>query len=201
MHTSKLIDHLIDSLCCLPGVGPNLAQRIAFYLLHHGQINGKKLAENLSRAMLEVSNCNLCRTLTEEELCHICSSKIRRDSSQICVVEGPADVNAIEQTGQFGGSYFVLMGHLSPLDGVSPNEIGLDLFEARLENEQVKEVILATNSTMEGEVTANFIAKICHRYDIETTRIAYGIPVGGELEMVDGNTLSRSIVGRQKFSI
>ena len=138
-------------------------------------------------------------TFTEQEVCNICSNPRRQENGQICVVESPADIYAIEQTGQFSGRYFVLMGHLSPLDGIGPDDIGLDRLEQRLESETIKEVILATNPTVEGEATANYIAELCAQYGVDASRIAHGVPVGGELEMVDGTTLSHSLAGRHKI--
>lgn len=189
----------MESLRCLPGVGPKSAQRMAFQLLQRDRSGGMRLAQTLSQAMSEIGHCQQCRTFTEQQVCTLCNNPRRQQNGVICVVESPADIQAIEQTGQFSGRYFVLIGHLSPLDGIGPEEIGLDLLERRLQSESIEEVILATNPTVEGEATANYIAALCRQYQIEATRIAHGVPVGGELEMVDGTTLSHSLAGRQKF--
>ncbi|EMJ9776524.1 MULTISPECIES: recombination mediator RecR [Morganella] len=199
MQTSPLLEALMDALRCLPGVGPKSAQRMAFQLLQRDRSGGMRLAQALTRAMSEIGHCRDCRTFTEQEQCTICANPRRQQTGLICVVESPADIHAIEQTGQFSGRYFVLMGHLSPLDGIGPMDIGLDKLEARLAQETITEVILATNPTVEGEATANYIAEMCAQYDVSASRIAHGVPVGGELEMVDGTTLSHSIAGRQKI--
>ncbi|GKX51625.1 recombination mediator RecR [Budvicia aquatica] len=196
MQTSPLLESLMESLRCLPGVGPKSAQRMAFQLLQRDRSGGMRLAQALTRAMSEVGHCRDCRTFTEEEVCTICANQRRQNSGQICIVESPADIHAIEQTGQYAGRYFVLMGHLSPLDGIGPNDIGLDRLEERLSSEKINEVILATNPTVEGDATANFIAEMCSMYGVMASRIAHGVPVGGELEMVDGTTLSHSLAGR-----
>ncbi|WP_127958922.1 recombination mediator RecR [Serratia microhaemolytica] len=196
MQTSPLLESLMEALRCLPGVGPKSAQRMAFQLLQRDRSGGMRLAQALTRAMSEIGHCSDCRTFTEQERCTICNNPRRQQSGQLCVVETPADIHAIEQTGQFSGRYFVLMGHLSPLDGIGPGDIGLDLLEQRLAKETISEVILATNPTVEGDATASYIAEICHQYGIVASRIAHGVPVGGELEMVDGTTLSHSLAGR-----
>ncbi|WP_159567087.1 recombination mediator RecR [Budvicia diplopodorum] len=199
MQTSPLLESLMESLRCLPGVGPKSAQRMAFQLLQRDRSGGMRLAQALTRAMSEVGHCRDCRTFTEEEVCTICANQRRQNSGLICIVESPADIHAIEQTGQFAGRYFVLMGHLSPLDGIGPNDIGLDRLEERLASETINEVILATNPTIEGDATANFIAEMCAMYGVMASRIAHGVPVGGELEMVDGTTLSHSLAGRHQI--
>ena len=194
-----LLTQLMEALRCLPGVGPKSAQRMAFTLLQRDRSGGMRLAQALTKAMSEIGHCADCRTFTEQDVCNICSNPRRQENGQICVVESPADIYAIEQTGQFSGRYFVLMGHLSPLDGIGPDDIGLDRLEQRLASEQISELILATNPTVEGEATANYIAELCMQYDVEASRIAHGVPVGGELEMVDGTTLSHSLAGRHKI--
>nr|WP_314263253.1 recombination mediator RecR [uncultured Moellerella sp.] len=199
MQTSPLLESLMEALRCLPGVGPKSAQRMAFNLLQRDRSGGMRLAQALTRAMSEIGHCQDCRTFTEQDQCNICTNVRRQQNGQICVVESPADIHAIEQTGQFAGRYFVLMGHLSPLDGIGPMDIGLDRLEERLSSETVTEVILATNPTVEGEATANYIASMCGQYGIMASRIAHGVPVGGELEMVDGTTLSHSLAGRQRI--
>lgn len=196
MQTSPLLESLMEALRCLPGVGPKSAQRMAFHLLQRDRSGGMRLAQALTRAMSEIGHCRDCRTFTEQEICTICANARRRENGQICVVESPADIHAIEQTGQYSGRYFVLMGHLSPLDGIGPQDIGLDRLEERLGQETLNEVILATNPTVEGEATANYIAEMCAVHGVMASRIAHGVPVGGELEMVDGTTLSHSLAGR-----
>lgn len=201
MQTSPLLNSLIEALRCLPGVGPKSAQRMAFQLLQRDRKGGVKLAHVLHEAMINIGHCEDCRTFTEQEKCAICANVKRQQSEQLCIVETPSDIVAIEQTGQYSGRYFVLLGHLSPLDGIGPNEIGLDKLKSRLTHESIAEVILATNPTIEGEATANYIAQMCSELDIEATRIAHGVPVGGELETVDGTTLSHSFLGRQKIEL
>lgn len=151
---------------------------MAFTLLQRDRSGGMRLAQSLTRAMAEIGHCADCRTFTEQELCNICSNPRRGENGQICVVESPADIYAIEQTGQFSGRYFVLMGHLSPLDGIGPEDIGLGRLEQRLRDEAIREVILATNPTVEGEATASYIAELCAQYNVEASRIAHGVPVG-----------------------
>lgn len=201
MQISPLLESLMESFRCLPGVGPKSAQRMAFHLLQRNREGGIKLAHILHEAMINIGHCEDCRTFTEQEKCTICSNARRQQSDQLCIVETPADIVAIEQTGQYSGRYFVLLGHLSPLDGIGPNDIGLDKLKIRLKNDPIAEVILATNPTIEGEATANYIAQMCNEFGIIATRIAHGVPVGGELEMVDGTTLSHSFLGRQKIDI
>lgn len=197
MQTSPLLDQLVEALRCLPGVGPKSAQRMAYHLLQRHRSGGMALASALTAAMSQIGHCEHCRTFTEEGICTICNNSRRQHSKLLCVVEMPADIQAIEQTGQFSGRYFVLMGHLSPLDGIGPKEIGLDLLQHRLEHETFEEVILATNPTVEGDATANYIAEICVQNGVKVSRIAHGIPVGGELEMVDGTTLTHAFRGRR----
>lgn len=199
MKFSPLVDELIQSLRCLPGVGPKSAQRMAFHLLERGRPAGKSLADVMARAMSEVGHCKSCRTFTEQELCPICDSSRRGKSDTICVVETPADVLAIEAGGHFSGRYFVLLGHLSPLDGVGPEELGLALLEEHLASGDVAELILATNPTVEGDATAHYIADIARRYQVNVSRIAHGVPVGGELEYVDSTTLALAFNGRQSL--
>jgi recombination protein RecR len=195
MATSRLIGQLIESLRCLPGVGPKSAQRMAFQLLEHNREGGRQLAAALTQAMERVGNCSACRTLSEDPVCGLCASD-RRDRSQLCIVETPADVQALEQATGYQGLYFVLMGHLSPLDGVGPEALGLDMLEARLASGEVKELILATNPTVEGEATAHFISEMARAHAVRATRIAHGVPMGGELEYIDGGTLSHAFSGR-----
>lgn len=195
---SPLIKKLIDAFCCLPGVGPKSAQRMAYFLLERQRDSGLQLSEALEKTISGVNHCKRCRDFTEYELCSICDSETR-DKSLICVVESPADVFAIESTGGYKGSYFVLMGHLSPLDGIGPEDIGLDLLKSLVSEEKPKEIILATNSTVEGEATAHFIAEMFKASDIRLSRLASGVPLGGELEYIDGGTLMRSLSGRLPY--
>jgi len=197
MSHSPLIGRLIEALRCLPGVGPKSAQRMAYHLLEHNREGARRLAEALVEAVEKVGHCRDCRTLTEAEVCPVCSSP-RRDRSLLCVVESPTDVQALEQSTGYQGLYFVLLGHLSPLDGVGPEDIGLERLAARLDAGEVKEVILATNPTVEGEATAHYISEMVHSRSIRATRIAHGVPLGGELEYVDGGTLSHAFHGRRE---
>jgi recombination protein RecR len=198
MSGSRLIGSLIESLRCLPGVGPKSAQRMAYHLLEHDRAGGRCLANALEQAMEHIGNCRDCRTLCEEARCSLCSSE-RRDRTLLCVVETPADVLALEQATGYQGLYFVLMGHLSPLDGIGPEALGLDQLRQRLQGGEVRELILATNPTVEGEATAHFISEMAHAGGIRATRIAHGVPMGGELEYIDGGTLSHAFAGRQEI--
>jgi recombination protein RecR len=197
---SPLLNQLIQALQCLPGVGTKSAQRMAFHLLDKDRDGGERLSAVLDRAMQGIQNCELCRMLTEEVRCRFCTND-RRDGSQICVVETPADLLAIEQSGAYRGRYFVLMGHLSPIDGIGPKELGLDLLETRMQGGGIAEVVLATGVTVEGDATAHLIAGLAHRHRLRATRIAYGVPVGGELEFIDGGTLSRALAGRRNIDV
>lgn len=200
MKLSPLVQSLVDHLKCLPGVGAKSAQRMAFHLLERKRQDGMALGQVLVDAMANIQHCQSCRTFTEESHCHICQSPRRLEVGQLCIVESPADVIAVEQTGQFTGRYFVLMGHLSPIDGIGPKDLGLDLLESHLASDQFKELILATNPTMEGEATAHYIASMAKKYEVNVSRIAHGVPVGGELEFVDGSTLSHAFSGRKQYS-
>jgi len=198
MAKSPAIERLIEAFRCLPGVGPKSAQRMVFHLLERDREGGRLLAQALEAAMERVGHCAQCRTLTEQTVCETCASS-SRDRSQLCIVETPADVWVVEQSTGFRGLYFVLMGHLSPLDGIGPADLGLDLLEQRLADEEVREVILATNPTVEGEATAQYIAELARRHQRRATRIAHGVPIGGELEYVDGGTLSHAFSGRREL--
>lgn len=198
MSGSRLIGRLIESLRCLPGVGPRSAQRMAYHLLEHNREGGRQLAEILGLAMDQVGNCRDCRTLSEADCCAICANA-RRDRSKLCVVETPADVQALEQSTGYQGLYFVLLGHLSPLDGIGPEQLGLDALEARLASGEVAELIIATNPTVEGEATAHFISELARVHGITATRIAHGVPMGGELEYIDGGTLSHAFASRREI--
>lgn len=195
MSASPLIEQLIIALRCLPGVGPKSAQRMAFHLLQRDRANGLNLAKALEQAIQQVGHCQHCRTLSEATLCLLCANPAR-DTSLLCVVETPTDIFAIEQTGTYRGYYFVLMGRLSPLDGIGPDELGIDQFILRLNEQTPQEVVLATNPTVEGEATAHYLAELVKQRGIRATRIAHGVPVGGELEFVDGNTIARALSGR-----
>lgn len=193
---SPLIDELIQSLMCLPGVGRKSAQRMAFQLLERNREGAERLSNALSSAVDKVGRCQECRTLTEESLCSLCANP-RRTSKQICVVETPADILAIEQAAIYTGKYFVLMGHLSPIDGIGPKEIGLPFLQARLTDHEVDELILATNTTVEGEATAYYITEMAQKLGVQVTRIAQGVPLGGELEYLDGGTLAHALSSRR----
>ena len=197
---SPLLAQLIDALKCLPGVGAKSAQRMAFYLLDRDRTGAVNLARSLEDAAKRIQHCRRCRMFTEQAECAFCTSA-RRDGTQLCVVETPADVMAIEQCAAYSGRYFVLMGHLSPLDGIGPTELGLDLLEDRLNEDGVSEVILATSVTVEGDATAHLIATMARRHGIGASRIAYGVPVGGELEFIDSGTLSRALSGRRTIEL
>jgi recombination protein RecR len=199
MKYTPMLARLIESLRCLPGVGPKSAQRMAFHLLERDRNGGRHLSAALADALASVGHCKRCRMLTESDYCSICDST-QRDAAQLCVVESPADVVAIEQSGGFRGRYFVLMGHLSPLDGIGPAELGLDEFEHVLAEGEVREVILATNPTAEGEATAHYLGEIALKRGLKASRIAHGVPVGGELEYVDGGTLAHALAGRTAVS-
>lgn len=199
MSFSPLIRQLIDSLRILPGVGQKTAQRMALQLLERDRSGATRLAQALSQAMEGVGYCKSCRSLSEDELCQICLDP-RRDDSLLCVVEGPMDVFAVEHTG-FRGRYFVLKGHLSPLDGLGPEAIGIPELMARIEAGQFSEVILATNPTVEGEATAHYIAQLLAGKGLIASRIAHGMPLGGELELVDGGTLAHALAGRRPISV
>lgn len=196
MRFSPLLEQLIDALRCLPGVGPKSAQRMALLLLTRGRDNGKRLAKTLAEAMEHISHCQSCRIFSETEICEICASQ-HRDQTLLCVVENPIDVSVIEQTGSFRGRYFVLLGRLSPLDGIGPEEIGINLLKSQFTGDNVKEVILATNPTVEGEATAHYISELAKQHAIKVTRIAHGVPIGSELEYIDANTLAHALAGRE----
>ena len=196
---SPLIDKLIGALKCLPGVGPKSAQRMAYHLLERDREGALLLAGALKDAVDKVGHCQRCRTFTENEFCEICANS-SRDESQLCVVETPADVVALEQATDYRGLYFVLMGHLSPLDGIGPSDIGLDVLQQRLQQDAINEIILATSTTVEGEATAHYIADMASQCSFRVTRIAHGVPIGGELEFVNGSTLSHAFQGRRDIS-
>lgn len=198
MRFSPLLEQLIESLRCLPGVGQKTAQRMALQLLTCGRENGKKLAKSLQEAMENIQHCQQCRIFSESSLCEICASH-SRDLSLLCIVENPIDVAVIEQTSTYRGKYFVLLGRLSPLDGIGPEEIGISALKALFENGDIKEVILATNPTVEGEATAHYISELAKQSKIKVTRIAHGVPIGSELEYIDSSTLAHAFTGRGVF--
>jgi len=189
---------LMKAFRCLPGIGPKSAQRMTFHLLQRDREGARQLAESLLRALDTIGHCQQCRTLTEGELCAVCASP-RRERSLLCVVETPAEVYAIDQATGYQGVFFVLNGRLSPLDGIGPAELRLDLLDQRLRSGEVSEIILATNTTVEGEATAHYIHDMARQHAIATTRLAYGMPLGGELEYIDGATLSHAFNGRKTF--
>lgn len=196
MHFSPLLEQLIEALRCLPGVGSKTAQRMALLLLTRGRDNGRRLAKSLIQAMDQIGHCEQCRIFSETSLCDICASQ-HRDTTLLCVVENPIDVSAIEQTGRFRGRYFVLLGRLSPLDGIGPDDLGISKLKAYFERNTIQEVILATNPTVEGEATAHYISELAKQYHIKVSRIAHGVPIGSELEYIDANTLAHALTGRE----
>ena len=195
---SPLIDELMASLRCLPGVGPKSAQRMALQLLERDRPGAERLAQSLQKAVAGVGRCQRCRTLTEQTHCGICANN-RRDNSLLCVVETPGDVLAIEQAGTYQGKYFVLLGHLSPIDGIGPEDIGVDQLINLLQQESIAEVILATNPTVEGEATAYYISERAKHLNVTVSRIAHGVPLGGELEFIDGGTLAHAFSSRRSL--
>lgn len=200
MSFSPLLNQLIDALRCLPGVGPKSAQRMAFHLLQRDRVRGRLLAERIEQAIAHMKHCERCNTFSEHTLCRLCSDS-RRDSSLLCIVENPSDILAIEQTSTFKGLYFVLMGHLSPLDGIGPQDLSMDKLIKLLEQNNIKEVIIATNPTVEGQATAHYLTEISKQRKIKTTRLASGIPLGSELEFIDGGTLAYAFNGRETLYI
>ena len=195
---SKGLERLVEALRVLPGVGPRSAQRMAYHLLQHDRAGADQLAQALAGALATVRRCARCHNFTEEEVCALCRSP-RRDASLLCVVETPADLAMVEQTLSYSGMYFVLMGRLSPLDGVGARDIGLDRLLARATDGEVQEVILATNFTNEGEATAHYIAEMLRARNVKVSRIARGVPLGGELEYVDAGTISQALLDRRNI--
>jgi len=196
MKSPTALEELIEALRCLPGVGPKSAQRIAYHLLQYDKAGAARLAESLAGALRSIRRCAKCNSFTEQELCSLCASS-KRDASQLCVVETPGDLLMMEQTLAYRGLYFVLMGRLSPLDGIGPREIGLDVMQRRLADGEIREVIVATNFTNEGEATAHYINEMLKGRELRVTRIARGVPVGGELEYVDTGTLAQAFAERR----
>jgi recombination protein RecR len=195
---SKGLERLVEALRVLPGVGPRSAQRMAYHLLQHDRAGADQLAQALAGALATVRRCARCHNFTEEEVCALCRSP-RRDAALLCVVETPADLAMVEQTLSYSGMYFVLMGRLSPLDGVGARDIGLDRLLARATDGEVQEVILATNFTNEGEATAHYIAEMLRARNVRVSRIARGVPLGGELEYVDAGTISQALLDRRNI--
>lgn len=194
--SSPLIQQLIDAFRILPGVGPKSAQRMAYYLLERQRDGANRLAHTIQQALEKVGHCEVCRTLSETPVCGICASN-KRDNGLLCVVETPADVLSIEQAGIYQGKYFVLMGHLSPIDGIGPEQLGLGRLHERLKQPGITELILATNPTVEGEATAHYIHQLAQQEGVSVTRLAQGLPMGGELEYIDSATLSHAFSGRR----
>ena len=193
-----MIEKLNKAFSKLPGVGSKTAQRFIYHLLERDRPGGLEIAKDLIDAMENVKNCEKCRTLTEKSMCEICSN-ITRDNTQLCIVETPSDIHVIEQSGVYTGKYFVLSGYLSPIDGIGAAELGLNELEEILGSNDISEVILATNATIEGEVTAHYIHNLAQKYQVKTTRIAHGIPLGGELEYTDINTIAHALSGRKDY--
>ncbi|MGK0419825.1 MAG: recombination protein RecR [Candidatus Pseudothioglobus sp.] len=193
-----MIEKLNKAFSKLPGVGSKTAQRFIYHLLERDRPGGLEIAKALIDAMENVKNCEKCRTLTEKNICEICSN-ISRDNTQLCIVETPSDIHVIEQSGVYTGKYFVLSGYLSPIDGIGAAELGLNELEEILGSNDISEVILATNATIEGEVTAHYIHNLAQKYQVKTTRIAHGIPLGGELEYTDINTIAHALSGRKDY--
>ncbi len=196
--SSPSLDELITALKCLPGVGQKSAQRMAMHLLERDRQGASRLASAMTVALQTVKHCRQCRNFSDADICDICAQDTR-DQSILCVVETPADVLAIEASAAFRGRYFVLLGRLSPLDGYGPQQLGLDDLEQQLQQTGIKEIILATSATVEGDITARCVADIAAKYEVSSTRLARGIPAGGELEFVDSVTLSKALSGRQQF--
>lgn len=195
MSFSPLLTELVESLRCLPGVGAKSARRMALHLLERQRDAGKKLADTLIRALDQIQHCTACRNFSEEPICRLCQDP-RRESQILCIVETPADVIALEQTGAYRGQYFILLGRLSPLDGIGPKALGFDLLLERCQTLLPEEIILATNLTVEGEATAHYLSKLLAPITPKISRIAYGVPLGGELEYVDVGTLAKALSAR-----
>jgi recombination protein RecR len=201
MRFSPYLEQLIKAFTRLPGIGPKSAQRIAFYLLERNREAGRQLAHHLQLTMESIRNCSRCRIFSEQAICEICNDP-RRDASKLCIVGSPMDVQLLEHIGSYQGRYFVLLGYLSPIDGIGPEQIGIDIFAKLLEEQasNLQEIILATSTTVAGEATAYYLAELIKPYQIFTSRIAYGVPMGGELEYLDGNTVIRALEQRRAFA-
>ena len=199
MSASPLLDELIEASRVLPGVGAKTAQRMAHHLLERNREGGRRLAARIGEAMQRIGNCTRCRNFTEEDVCALCRNA-SRDAQLLCVVEAPADQAAIEQATGYRGGYFVLLGRLSPLDGLGPRELGMDLLSVRLGEGEVKELIIATNPTVEGEATAHYLAQLARRHGVRPSRLAHGVPLGGELEFIDRGTLAHAFGSRHEIT-
>jgi recombination protein RecR len=195
--TDSLLEQLVEALRCLPGVGPKSAQRMALHLLERDRDGGVHLSAVLEAAMERIGRCSVCRDLTENEVCRICAND-QRDQSLLCIVESPSDVLAIENATGYRGRYFVLMGRLSPLDGIGPVELGLDQLAEHLKSQPPAEMIIATNPTVEGEATAFYLQRMAEKHDVSVSRIAHGVPLGGELEFTDQSTIAHAFSSRRK---
>ncbi len=196
MKFSPLLEQLIEELQVMPGIGPRSAQRIAFNILDHNREGALRLSKVLAESVSKIGYCRECQSYCEGDICEICSDVSRKEKKLLCIVETPADVLAIEKTGEFHGTYFVLHGHLNPLEGIGPKDLNLDVLEKLMAEYHYHEVILATNPTVEGDATAHYIGHIASKYGIKVSQIARGIPIGGELDAIDGSTLLRSFNGR-----
>ena len=192
------LEELIEALRCLPGVGPKSAQRMAYHLLQHDPRGAARLSQGLARALENLRHCERCNNFTEAQICERCASA-KRDATQLCVVEMPVDLNTMEQTHAYNGLYYVLMGRLSPLDGIGPRELAFERLLARASDGEVKEVILATNFTNEGEATAHYLSEMLHARGVKVSRIARGVPVGGELEYTDAATVAQAFIERREY--
>ena len=195
MSQSDLLTQLIDALRCLPGVGQKSAQRMAYHVLERNREGGMRLAGALQEAVQRISHCSLCRDFTEQDMCTICANSAR-DAGLLCIVETPADRLVIEQATGYRGLYFILQGRLSPLDGIGPRELGLDKLATRLAQGEIRELIIATNPTVEGEATAHYLAQLARQFEVKPSRLAHGVPIGGELEYVDRGTLAHAFGSR-----
>ena len=196
MQQTSLINELIDAFKVLPGIGPKSAQRMAYHLLQKNREGGTHLAQVLQESLEKVGHCKACRTLTEHEYCEICTDE-KRSTGELCIVESPSDIAVIEQSGIFKGRYFVLMGHLSPIDGIGPEELGLHQLKSALADQELQELIISLNPTVEGEATIHYIQQMAKEFNVKVTRLAQGIPLGGELEYIDSGTLAQAFLARR----
>ncbi|MCR5085158.1 MAG: recombination mediator RecR [Succinivibrionaceae bacterium] len=200
MSSCQCLDRLVGALRLMPGIGQRSASRIAFYLLAQRREDGVEMARTIGECLTSIRECKVCRNYSDGEVCAICATPARLGSGVVCVVETPADVQAVEDSGEFHGRYFVLHGHLSPLDGIGPEDLGLGELEEQLRSGGIRELVLATNPTVEGDATAAFIAQVARRHQVAVSKIAAGVPIGGELDTVDGGTLGASLRYRRPFA-